>query len=185
MLRAVVPPEAAIGRFIGNATRVFDIAGPELHPQMDKQRVGIWFCDVCPGPREDPTSPDWRLEFTAPNGGPLQVGKYLSARRCCDGDKYGMNLQGLGKDNTEVFAKFAVWEFETNGKEIVRLAIDFAIRNGFSTAPAYGSVRINSSVACPPIKVTAVTPTPRIREEGARQPPAHPPEEATRPARRE
>jgi hypothetical protein len=88
----------------------------------------------------------WQVLFGAPRGRFLEVGEYLDAKRYpFSNDAPGIEFRGYGRGANRIAGKFAVWEFEVQGNDIVRLAIDFVQRCEETMPPLYGKVRFNSS----------------------------------------
>jgi hypothetical protein len=88
----------------------------------------------------------WTLQFGGPRGHFLEVGEYLDAKRYpFSDDSPGIEFTGNGRGCNQIAGKFAVWELEVKGNEVVRLAIDFVQRCEQTGPPLSGMLRFNSS----------------------------------------
>jgi hypothetical protein len=85
------------------------------------------------------------VDIGAPNGQSLRVGEYPDAKRFAfSGDSPGLDFCGNGRGSNTISGAFVVWELETEGDRVVRLAIDF-IQRGDGRPPLRGKIRINSA----------------------------------------
>jgi S1-C subfamily serine protease len=92
----------------------------------------------------------WSFRFEAPMGQVLQPGDYPEARRFgLDGELPELDYSGLGLyGSSQISGRFVVWEIESSGSDIKRLAVDFVahpIYNGKEGPPVYGMIRYNST----------------------------------------
>jgi S1-C subfamily serine protease len=90
------------------------------------------------------------FRFEAPMGQVLQPGDYPRARRSgLDGELPELDYSGLGLySSSQISGRFVVWEIESSGSDIKRLAVDFVahpIYNGKEGPPVYGMIRYNST----------------------------------------
>jgi hypothetical protein len=88
----------------------------------------------------------WMIQFGGPQGQFLQVAEYANAKRYpFSGDAPGIEFIGNGRGGNQMAGKFVVWELETRGNQIVKLAIDFVQHCEGTMPPLYGMIRFNSS----------------------------------------
>jgi S1-C subfamily serine protease len=87
----------------------------------------------------------WILSIGAPKDKTLKVGEYPNAKRFAfSDDSPGLDFMGKGRGSNMISGEFVVWELETKGDQIVKLAIDF-VQRGDGKPPLKGTIRINSS----------------------------------------
>jgi hypothetical protein len=123
------------GDYIG-AGKSYSYSGEVLTVQRNQRGVSISV--------EGPTG--WRILFGAPNGQFLDVGEYQDAKRFPFSDASpGIEFTGQGRGCNQISGQFMVWEFETSGNEVTKLAVDFIQRCENSMAPLYGRLRFRSS----------------------------------------
>jgi len=89
---------------------------------------------------------NWMIWIGAPRGKFLEVGEYADAKRYAfSDDSPGIDFTGNGRGSNQIVGKFAVWEIELKGNEVVRLAIDFVQHCERTQPPLYGMIRFNSN----------------------------------------
>ncbi len=87
----------------------------------------------------------WTLFAAAPGGAPLDVGEYPNAQRSPSPTAPGLDFFGQGRGSNMVAGEFVIWEIETQGDQVVRLAFDFVQRSEGKGPPLVGKIRINST----------------------------------------
>jgi hypothetical protein len=86
------------------------------------------------------------LMLGAGQGRNLDVGEYRDAKRQpFSGASPGIDFNGNGRGCNMISGEFRVWEIETRGNEVVRLAVDFVQRCEERQPPLVGMLRCNSS----------------------------------------
>jgi len=90
---------------------------------------------------------DWELEIAPPEKGKLKVGEYTGAKRYAfNDDAPGLNFSGMGRGANDIAGKFVIWELETKGETVTKLAVDFYQLSEGKGPPLYGALRFNSSL---------------------------------------
>jgi hypothetical protein len=95
----------------------------------------------------------WTLDFRAPNGGAIEIGKTYQATRFPFETFYspglgGLDFSGNGRGNNTLTGWFKFSDMQISGTTLTSVAVDFyQADEGFSTWSNYGSFRYNSSIA--------------------------------------
>ncbi|MFO0887678.1 MAG: serine protease [Isosphaeraceae bacterium] len=88
----------------------------------------------------------WSLALSAGQGRNLAVAEYRDAKRQpFAGDSPGLEFSGNGRGSNTLSGEFRIWEYETKGNEVIRLAVDFVQRSEGKMPPLVGMLRYNSS----------------------------------------
>ncbi len=123
---------SAAGDPLGQGRR-FDFDGRDLKTVGSAQRI-----DLDAGP--------WNLKFGPRGVGTLAVGEYLDAKPVLfNGAFPAVSAMCEGRSSNQLGGKFVIWELETDGPKILKLAVDFVLHAGENSAPFYGMIRYNSS----------------------------------------
>jgi hypothetical protein len=89
---------------------------------------------------------NWSLVFGAGQGRNLGVGEYRDAKRQpFSGESPGIEFSGNGRGCNMISGEFRVWELETRGNAVVRVAVDFVQRCEGKMPPLVGMLRYNST----------------------------------------
>lgn len=90
----------------------------------------------------------WLLELAAEPGRELGVGVYRNAVRFGNQrDQAGLSFTGNGRGCNQISGAFVLWEWEIQGDEVVRVALDFVQQCDNNEHPLCGHLRLNSSYA--------------------------------------
>jgi hypothetical protein len=84
--------------------------------------------------------------LSAGQGQNLGAGEYRNAKRqTFAGDSPGIELTRNGRGCNAISGEFRVWEIETKGNDVTRLAVDFVQRCEAKMRALVGMLRFNST----------------------------------------
>ncbi len=127
--------ESSPGDFIGQGKN-YSYDADDLNFQ---RAVGVVHCQIG-------AFGNWTLALSAGLGKNLEVGEYRHAKRQpFAGESPGLEFFGNGRGNNTLTGEFRIWEYETKGNVVVRLAVDFVQRSEGKLAPLAGMLRYNST----------------------------------------